>query len=289
MREQVEKILCFDIDAANMRLIRFLFGNNYDVVDVGECFTDILAIGAAAIIINPNKVSKDMFEALNAVFGDDDHTMVIFTSEPMKTVKFRYHVVDLEEDCDIKLVLIQKHLRQRRQVLNEWNWKKQRNLLDKVIIVDEEVSGWDKYQDELICLNAAYLEDNVVKDRIKVYIKPEKPITSEIEEITHITNEQLVNGVDIESALREIYNLCPMAPWLIFNEEFVYPFYMKAKNKARLDVDFELYDIRTMFTNVYPNIMLKRITDLNGVVEAEDNVNDLDVMIKMFDKIYCDV
>lgn len=285
--EAEEIIMVYGIDDANIRLLRYFFCGWYDILDVTDCFTDILAIKPTAVFMNPDKMSDDKFEALNQTFANEDCTMLIFTGEPKNTPVYRYHVIDMEEDCDIRLKIIQEHLNHRKIILENLHWKRNPALLDKVILIDEEMSGLNRYSDELVYVNAAYLEKNVIKARFEIFIKPEEPISKEIEEIIQISNEQLEDGMDAESAMTKISELCTTAQWVIFDENFVYPYFMRAKCKAGLKNHFFMLDLITLVINLYPNIIVRRFSDLKDVVEIEDEDSDLDIMIKVFDKVYC--
>lgn len=49
---------------------------------------------------------------------------------------------------------------------------------------------------------------------------------------------------------------------------------------------FLMLDLITLVINLYPNIIVRRLSDLNDVVEIEDEDSNLDIMIKVFDKGY---
>ena len=49
---------------------------------------------------------------------------------------------------------------------------------------------------------------------------------------------------------------------------------------------FLMLDLITLVINLYPNIIVRRLSDLNDVVGIEDDASNLDIMIKVFDKGY---
>lgn len=98
MREK-QNILLFGLDELEKEAIQQYFGQRFTVLDVSECFTDILAIPARIIILNPAKISKKNYLQMNEVFAWDDETHIIFTDKPrfptdVSEVPFPYYVED---------------------------------------------------------------------------------------------------------------------------------------------------------------------------------------------------
>jgi DNA polymerase-3 subunit alpha (Gram-positive type) len=72
------------------------------------------------------------------------------------------------------------------------------------VVFDIETTGLYACNDDIIEFGAIKLKNNVVIDRIDLFIKPSKIVTDKILSMTHISNEMLKNGKDIKEALKII-------------------------------------------------------------------------------------
>lgn len=92
-------ILLFGLKNAEIGAIEHYFGQKYTVLDVSACFTDVLAIPAKIIILNPAKLTHRDYLQMNEIFTWDDETHIIFTEKPcfpmdVSKVLFPYYVED---------------------------------------------------------------------------------------------------------------------------------------------------------------------------------------------------
>ena len=102
MRNQ-GKILLYKIGDMEKTQITNYFSERYEVVDESSCFTDILAIPAVAIFMDPEMLTEEELAQLNEQFRWDD-TPIAFTQRPSKPddIMFSYYIEDDLEELDGK-------------------------------------------------------------------------------------------------------------------------------------------------------------------------------------------
>ena len=79
------KILTYGLTAGQENLVRERHGTAYKIVKT-DCFTDIIAIPAAMVVVNPRKMSVTEQKQMNEVFQHDNFTLILFTNEFDKEV-----------------------------------------------------------------------------------------------------------------------------------------------------------------------------------------------------------
>lgn len=78
-----------------------------------------------------------------------------------------------------------------------------RDLIDFVAL-DIETTGFDFVENEIIEIGAVRFVKGEKKDTFSVFIKPKKKVPLFIKQLTHITDEQLSSGTDLDSALADM-------------------------------------------------------------------------------------
>lgn len=279
-----EKVLIYGVDEKNLKLLNYLFGNDYDVMDVTDCFSDLIAIKAAAIVINPEILEQKDWDLLDDIYRENnDTTLMVFSKEHGMNLHFKYHIIDLEDERECRLRVLANHMRKRKIHLD---WRLDNDFLDSVVLVDEEINGLDEYKDELVCIEAVYVEKNVVKDRFYSLIKPSYPLKKELEEMADITNEQLQEAPDIETVMRQFEEWRSGRKMFVFGEDFIYPFYDRAYASIGMREVEHIYDLRTILFEIFPNVMKRRLWELNQFCGIKNSDSGVEAMKKVFDKIY---
>ncbi|MCX7820964.1 MAG: single-stranded-DNA-specific exonuclease RecJ [Brevinematales bacterium] len=62
---------------------------------------------------------------------------------------------------------------------------------EEIVFLDLETTGLNPFKDEIIEIGAIIVKNGIVIDRFEALVKPENPISSEIETLTNISNEML--------------------------------------------------------------------------------------------------
>ena len=80
MKNEREKILMYGLTAGQENLVQERHGTAYEIIKT-DCFTDILAIPAEMVVVNPEKMSVTEQKQMNEVFQHDNFTLILFTNE----------------------------------------------------------------------------------------------------------------------------------------------------------------------------------------------------------------
>ncbi len=105
------KVLLYKVGDMEKSLITNYFSERYEVVDESSCFTDILAIPAVAIFMDPEMLTAEELAQLNELFRWDD-TAIAFTQRPSKPddIMFSYYIEDDLEELDGKRLGMEDHI-----------------------------------------------------------------------------------------------------------------------------------------------------------------------------------
>ena len=93
---------------------------------------------------------------------------------------------------------------------------------DAWYLIDMETTGLDRWKDRIIAIRIARMANYEINwERPTIYIRQDKPLPTQIAEITGITDAMLAGGVSLEEALEELDSLpCKDTPFLFTNEDF---------------------------------------------------------------------
>ena len=78
--KDLSKIIAYGLAEDQQEVIKNRYGKKYDVIAT-ECFSDVLAIPALLIYIDPKKISVPEMKQLDEVFVEDIDTSIIFTDD----------------------------------------------------------------------------------------------------------------------------------------------------------------------------------------------------------------
>lgn len=141
----MRKVLTFGITQEQQQIIADAVSDKYDVVDVTECFTDLIAIPAEAVVICPSKLSSDSIKTFNEIFGEDYDTWVVFTEKPSLDIEVMY---TLEREPEIMwdtIEALQGRYELPEQVKEAYNYKEDvLNEIKAIFEPDRDLSMWDK-------------------------------------------------------------------------------------------------------------------------------------------------
>ncbi|MCR5766103.1 MAG: hypothetical protein K6G09_09035 [Treponema sp.] len=77
----MKKIITHKLNKEQLDTVKTCYGQKYEVLDT-ECFSDVLAVPALLIFINPNQLSVSEMRQLNEVFRFDTDTIMVFSEYP---------------------------------------------------------------------------------------------------------------------------------------------------------------------------------------------------------------
>ena len=97
-------------------------------------------------------------------------------------------------------------------------------MIKTYVAFDIETTGLDIETEEIIEIGALKVIDGKVADRFMEFVKPEKPISDKITEITGITNEMVEHARSIEEVIKDFTVFCSNHVLIGHNIQFDYKF-----------------------------------------------------------------
>lgn len=117
----------------------------------------------------------------------------------------------------------------KRQIAKRAAKKRGVTFPDTYVVIDVETSGLHPEEHKIIELGAILVEAHCITERFSLLVRPQKAITSQIEEITGITNAMLQKeGVEISLAMQQFIAFLRGLPVVSHNVDFDYSFLRKA-------------------------------------------------------------
>ncbi len=169
-----------------------------------------------------------------------------------------------------------------------------RELLDaEYVFFDLETTSLFPMADEIIEFGAVKYKNNNVIDRLQMFIKPKRPITENITEITNITNADVQFAASIEEKIGEIKDWIGDAILVAHNADFDYKFLNKAYRDNGLgEIENPIIDSMKLSWLIHPK---SRGHSLMYLCKNEDTVYDpaaahradydAEVLSKAFDRL----
>jgi CRISPR-associated protein Cas2 len=191
-----------------------------------------------------SRVRDHLWERIKETTKDGRVTMVFNTNNEQR-LDFRVHNSTWEPiDFDgIKLMLRPSPSRikqlgelrmgfskaSKRQIAKRAAKKRSVTFPDTYVVIDVETSGLHPEEHEIIELGAILVEAHCIKERFSLLVRPQKAITSQIEEITGISNAMLQKeGLKISLAMQQFIAFLRDLPVVSHNVDFDYSFLRKA-------------------------------------------------------------
>ena len=100
-------------------------------------------------------------------------------------------------------------------------------MIKNYVAFDLETTGLSPETDQIIEIGALKVIDGKVAERFMEFVKPDKPISSAITEITGITNEMVADARKTEDIIRDFVNFCEDHVLIGHNIMFDYKFMKK--------------------------------------------------------------
>lgn len=125
-------------------------------------------------------------------------------------------------------------------------------LKGKVVVFDIETTGFDEKVEKIIEIGAVKVEDGKIIDRFSTFINPEKLISKEISDLTHITQD-MVDGADtIDVVLPKFLEWVDGVPVVAHNAKFDTGFISYNARKLNLPFGSDIIDTLAMSQELHP-------------------------------------
>ena len=111
-----ENILLYRLTEKEKEALTSHFGKQYELVDASDSFSDILALPARMVVLNPDALTDEEYQELNESFEWMDETLIVFSgypriTDPDKELPYSYYVEDdIEHVSDLHPLKCEKEL-----------------------------------------------------------------------------------------------------------------------------------------------------------------------------------
>ena len=118
-------------------------------------------------------------------------------------------------------------------------------------VLDIETTGLSYIQDEIIEIGILKIKNNKIVDVFDKLIKPKNKIPNRIIEITHITNEMVRSGENLNNVLFQILEFIGDLPLIIHNSPFDLSFLQYNLEKIGLIINNEVIDTLKLSREIF--------------------------------------
>lgn len=195
------------------------------VVDVKDLIKCAMDWGHKAIAITDHGVVQSFPDAFHTV-GKEDDFKVIYGVEA-------YLVDDLKEIVE-----------------NE----KGQLLLTKAVVFDIETTGFGPVHDKIIEIGAVKVVEGEIADTFSTFINPQIPIPYDIQQLTSITDEMVLDAPTIDIILPQFLEFCKDCILVAHNASFDVGFITKKAQQLGITTDFTVIDTVSLARMLLPNL-----------------------------------
>jgi DNA polymerase-3 subunit epsilon len=130
------------------------------------------------------------------------------------------------------------------------------------VVVDVETTGLHAAKNKIIEIAAIKILDLNAKehDTIQHLIKIKGKVPQRIVEITGITDSMLKDGVDIETAIKNLKDFCGDLPLVAYNADFDKGFLVAAANTVPIEINNEFHCALLMARKAFPGHSSYKLT-----------------------------
>ena len=166
------------------------------------------------------------FPDANHAFGPDDDFKVIYGVEA-------YLVDDLKDMVE---------------------YSKGQSLDDTYVVFDLETTGFSPEKNKIIEIGAVKVVEGKITDRFSQFVNPEVPIPYEIEELTSIRDDMVMDAPKIEEVLPEFMKFCEGAVMVAHNADFDMSFIKKNCEMQGLPCEYTIIDTVALARYLLPQL-----------------------------------
>lgn len=182
----------------------------------------------------------------------DGQAVMVYSFANEQHLEFRTHNTDWRiRDFDgIKLMMRPGLPEQTGEVLQKGFSDASRRLIagrrrkgvaltdQEWVFLDIETDGLDFEKSMVIEIAAIVADETKIKSSWSVLIKQEKALPPEITELTHITDEMLKCGMELDCALKQLNDIVKGKAVVCFNKNFDITFLEREFRKNNLEIPF---------------------------------------------------
>ena len=230
------------------------------VVDVKTMIKRAKAWGHKAIAITDHGVVQSFTEASHCLDKNDDFK-VIYCVEG--------YLVD-----DVKKIVEQD---------------KGQNIDAPCVVFDIETTGFSAQKDRIIEIGAVKVIEGKIVDRYSTFVNPDIPIPYKIENLTHITDDMVMDSPMIDVILPEFLKFCEGCVLVAHNASFDVGFIQTKAKEQGISTDFTYIDTLGFARVLLPHLSKFKLNivakELNVSLESHHRaVDDAEATAEIFVK-----
>lgn len=120
--------------------------------------------------------------------------------------------------------------------------EKGQRLDETFVVFDIETTGFSPVKNRIIEIGAVKVEQGVITDRYAAFVNPDVPIPFEIEKLTGINDETVMQAPMIETVLPEFLQFCEGTVLVAHNANFDMSFILENARRLQLPAEFTYVD-----------------------------------------------
>ncbi len=128
------------------------------------------------------------------------------------------------------------------------------SLDDTYVVFDLETTGFSPDKNKIIEIGAVKVVNGAITDRFSTFVNPEVPIPFNIEELTSIKDDMVLDAPKIEEILPEFMEFCKGAIMVAHNAEFDMSFITKNCERQDLPAEFTIIDTVALARILLPQL-----------------------------------
>ena len=122
------------------------------------------------------------------------------------------------------------------------------------VVFDLETTGFSPKKNKIIEIGAVKVQNGSITDRFSSFVNPQIPIPFDIEELTGIRDDMVIDAPLIEEILPEFMQFCKGCVMVAHNAEFDMSFIQKNCEDLHLNCDFTVADTVAMARYLLPQL-----------------------------------
>ena len=131
---------------------------------------------------------------------------------------------------------------------------KGQSLNDSYVVFDLETTGLSPDKNKIIEIGAVKVVDGAITERFSTFVNPEVPIPYNIEQLTSIKDDMVLDAPKIEEILPEFMKFCEGTVMVAHNAEFDTGFIRKNCERMGLPFDFTIADTVALARILLPQL-----------------------------------
>ncbi len=121
-------------------------------------------------------------------------------------------------------------------------YEKGQTLDTAFVVFDIETTGFDKVKDKIIEIGAVKVINGEITERFSSFVNPKVPIPAKIEELTHISDDMVIDAEEIDVVLPKFLEFCKDCVLVAHNASFDTGFIRSNAEKLGQVFDFTIVD-----------------------------------------------